>query len=194
MVVRVLNLSEITNYHLKFKKPSRVCPTYHWDIFFLYLRMARNSSLICASEFFVKIMTTILHNVPFFSVSSFKYIWLTKTFMQRFTFNSIIQFLISLAMCQLTNWPNIGVGPHWFLFEWSSCLVQCFDMAVGMSSHFFKFIFKTPQYHQMKALNERISEWPHLALSVLSVKKYVSALLSHTLIYKITLYPCHMFS
>ena len=35
---------------------------------------------------------------------------------------------------------------------------------VGMSSHFFKFIFKTSQYHQMKALNERISEWPDLAL------------------------------
>ena len=35
---------------------------------------------------------------------------------------------------------------------------------VGMSSHFFEFIFKPSQYHEMKALNERISEWLHLAL------------------------------
>ena len=28
---------------------------------------------------------------------------------------------------------------------------------VGMSSHFLNFIFKTSQYHQTKALNERIS-------------------------------------
>ena len=35
---------------------------------------------------------------------------------------------------------------------------------IGISSHFFKFIFKTSQYHQTKALNERISEQPHLAL------------------------------
>ena len=37
-------------------------------------------------------------------------------------------------------------------------------LGVGMSSHFLNFIFKTSQYHQMKALHERISEWPHLAL------------------------------
>ena len=37
-------------------------------------------------------------------------------------------------------------------------------ISVEMSSHFFKFIFKTSQYHQMKALNKRISEWPHLTL------------------------------
>ena len=37
-------------------------------------------------------------------------------------------------------------------------------LRLGMSSHFFKFIFKIWQFHQMKALNERISEWPHLAL------------------------------
>ena len=35
---------------------------------------------------------------------------------------------------------------------------------VGMSSHFFNFLFKSSQCHQMKVLNERISEWPHLML------------------------------
>ena len=35
---------------------------------------------------------------------------------------------------------------------------------LGMSSHFFKYIFKSSQYHQMKALNDRISEWFYLAL------------------------------
>ena len=72
------------------------------------------------------------------------YIWLTKTFMQRFTFNSIMPFLISPAMHQLKNWANIGFGPHWFLFKWSLCLVQCFNMAgsADLKVNFFKRIWE----------------------------------------------------
>ena len=44
--------------------------------------------------------------------------------MRHFGFNSIVKFLISLVMCQLTNWANIGFWPYWFLFGWSlSCSV-----------------------------------------------------------------------
>ena len=32
------------------------------------------------------------------------------------------------------------------------------DLKVGMSSHFFNFVFKSSQCPQMKVLNERISE------------------------------------
>ena len=44
-----------------------------------------------------------------------------------------------------------------------------FCLLIVMSSHFFKFIFKTSQYHQMKAVNEedfRMASFRSLAASI----------------------------
>ena len=37
-------------------------------------------------------------------------------------------------------------------------------LLLGMSSYFFNFLFKSTQSHQMKIVNDSISEWPHLML------------------------------
>ena len=37
-------------------------------------------------------------------------------------------------------------------------------LTIAMSRQFFNLQSKTSQYYQMKALNERISEWAHLSL------------------------------
>ena len=35
---------------------------------------------------------------------------------------------------------------------------------LGMPNHLFNFLFKSSECRQMKILNARISEWPHLML------------------------------
>ena len=64
---------------------------------------------------------------------------------------------------------------HWLIMGYSGCkkISTIFyflihnkpqDFLEGMSSHFFNFLFKRSQCHQMEVLNERISEWPHAML------------------------------
>ena len=46
-------------------------------------------------------------------------------------------------------------------------------LSLVMPSHFFNFLFKSSQCHQMKVLNERVSEWPHLILQHEWSSRYV---------------------
>ena len=60
-----------------------------------------------------------------------------------------------------TRWSYHPLNQYWVV---STNVNDNSNMVLGMSSHFLNFLFKTSQYHQMKALNKRISEWPHVAL------------------------------
>ena len=46
-------------------------------------------------------------------------------------------------------------------------------LPLAMLSHFLNFTLKTTQYHQMKVLNKRIPEWPHLTLCHYRFSRYV---------------------
>ena len=135
-------------------------------------------------QYWTFLFTTInfyMCTLYYFYFLSSRVIWLTPCFMiflvlifivnQNFKLlnRHSILLLFSFVLLQFCFLHFFSLVLFALLLSYNSycCLlitVIIYSLSLGMSSYFFNFLFRSSQYHQMKVLNERIWEWPHLML------------------------------